>query len=150
MVSDEWGSEWALLIVHSIHDRHLSSLDFIHSTVLCIHINFTLIQINILWMSQSARHFFPLTDLFCASFTGNLWVFFHQDLAHLCVQVWRQAAWDWTSSNRYNRHNHFEVGRLGLHQGDGHLWCARNVNWEKVFHLFWWLLGAKVDTFFFG
>lgn len=75
MVSDEWGSEWALLIVHSIHDRHLSSLDFIHSTVLCIHINFTLIQINILWMSQSAKHFLPLKDLFCASFTGNLWVF---------------------------------------------------------------------------
>lgn len=26
-------------------------------------------------MSQSAKHFLPLKDLFCASFTGNLWVF---------------------------------------------------------------------------
>lgn len=120
---------------------------FVHFTV---HSHYTFIYTNQHSLNESiCKAFLSANRLVLRFIYWKPLGFFHQDLAHLCVQVWRQAAWDWTRSNRYNRHNHFEVGRLGLHQGDGHLWCARNLNWEKVFHPFCWLVGAKVDTFFF-
>lgn len=98
-------------------------------------------------MSQSAKHFFRLTDLFCASFTGTFEFFPSRLGAPLCSGLT-------TSCLRLDKVQQIQPtysfwgGTFGVAPGgDGHLWCARNVNWEKVFHPF--LLASRGEGWHF-